>query len=122
FATVQRRVADCLGDNIVIGHQLWFDFAMLNISHRAIDTRDVALFLPFRTALGAPADEIIPLQTLVWRLMRHRINAGYQHPLDHTDGISVDLYRSHQDEWESFIRDGLWACALPPPAYARFFL
>ncbi|EJD55457.1 hypothetical protein AURDEDRAFT_155696 [Auricularia subglabra TFB-10046 SS5] len=81
FQEVQQRVASLLRGKIVVGHQLWFDFAVLNISHLAIDTRDCALFLPFRTSLGAQADEILPLATLVWRLMRRRITAGYQHPV-----------------------------------------
>ncbi|KAH7104107.1 ribonuclease H-like domain-containing protein [Auriculariales sp. MPI-PUGE-AT-0066] len=121
FSVAQERVAGLLHGKIVIGHQLWFDFAVLNISHLAIDTRDVALFMPFRAALNLPPDDIIPLQTLVWRLMRRRMGTGYQHPVENARA-AADLFRSHIQEWENHILTGLWPCSLPPPAYAPFFL
>lgn len=38
-------------------------------------TRDVALYMPFRNALQSP-NQVIGLQTLMWHLMRRRVQAG----------------------------------------------
>jgi len=82
FDRVQQVVANIIKDKIVVGYQLWVDFSVLGISHLTIDTRDVSLFMPFRNSISTRPDEAVSLQTLVWELMRRRIRAGYQHPLE----------------------------------------
>jgi hypothetical protein len=39
-----------------------------------VHTRDVALYQPFRIALGTP-NQIIGLQTLMWRLMVRQVQS-----------------------------------------------
>lgn len=46
---------------------------VLGLSHPAIDTRDTALFMPFRKSLKVKPSLMIPLSTLVHRLMGHHI-------------------------------------------------
>ena len=51
------------------------------MSHPAIDTRDVASFVPFRTSLGYKKSQKVPLKTLVNKFMGRDIGHGYEHPV-----------------------------------------
>ena len=53
----------------------------LGISHPAIDTRDVASFVPFRTSLGYKSSQTVPLKILVNKFMGREIGYGYEHPV-----------------------------------------
>ncbi|CAE6470500.1 unnamed protein product [Rhizoctonia solani] len=52
FDIVQEKVIDLISGYIVVGHALWNDLSVLGISHLAIDTRDTALYVPFRSILN----------------------------------------------------------------------
>ncbi|KDQ20682.1 hypothetical protein BOTBODRAFT_100412 [Botryobasidium botryosum FD-172 SS1] len=119
FQEAQARVAELLRNKIIVGHSLWTDFQVLGITHPASDTRDVALFLPFRQAIRMP-NQVIGLQTLVWTLMRRVIQEEHQDSVENARA-SMDLFRSHEREWEGVITDGNWPCALPPSTYARCY-
>lgn len=99
FDEVQSAVACWIENKIVIGHQLWNDFQVrgfpcqggrasvtlvglqvLGLSHPAINTRDVALCLPFRIALQRQ-NNTIGLQTLMWLLMRRRVQETLVDPV-----------------------------------------
>lgn len=97
FEEVQATVARWIEGKVVVGHQLWNDFQVkmlreqespliagapqvLGLSHPTIDTRDVSLFLPFRVALRRP-NEILGLQTLMWLLMRRRVQETIVDPV-----------------------------------------
>ncbi|KAG8936344.1 hypothetical protein FRC03_000132 [Tulasnella sp. 419] len=119
FQQVQQDVARFIQGKIVVGYQLYKDFSVLGLSHQAIDTRDVGLFLPFRNALGA--QDMVSLVKLVEQLMRRTIQAGYQNPVEDARA-ALDLFRSYEEEWERSIASGLWTCALPPPSFAPYLL
>ena len=46
---------------------------VLGLTHPAIDTRDTSLFLPFRRSLKSKSNHILPLATLVNKLMGRTI-------------------------------------------------
>lgn len=119
FEEAQLTVARWLAGKIVVGHQLWLDLQVLGLPHPAVDTRDVSLYLPFRVSLKRP-NEILGLPTLVWHLMRRKIQAGF---LDSSENAraAMDLYQSYNREWEDSVREDLWPCALPPVAFARHY-
>ncbi|KAG9000250.1 hypothetical protein FRB93_012790 [Tulasnella sp. JGI-2019a] len=120
FQEVQVAAAAWLLDRIVVGHQLWTDLQLLGLSHPASDTRDVALYFPFRNALGRPND-LIGLGSLTWLLMRRKIQATYHDPLENARA-AMDLYRSDEDQWEKYVKTmEQWPCALPPPLYSRCY-
>lgn len=62
-----------------------------------MDTRDLALFLPFRAALGTP-NQVIGLPTLVWHFMRRKMTMDTDS--SEISRAAMDLYRSHQKDWE----------------------
>ncbi|KIO32908.1 hypothetical protein M407DRAFT_65934 [Tulasnella calospora MUT 4182] len=119
FEEAQLTVARWLAGKIVIGHQLWLDLQVLGLPHPAVDTRDVSLYLPFRATLKRP-NEILGLPTLVWHLMRRKIQAGF---LDSAESAraAMDLYQSYERQWEESVLQDLWPCALPPVAFARHY-
>ncbi|KAG8852105.1 hypothetical protein FRB96_008906 [Tulasnella sp. 330] len=119
FQEVQVAVAAWLNDRLVVGYQLWLDFQVLGLSHPAYETRDVALYLPFRNALNRPND-LIGLGSLIWLLMRRKIQAEYQDPLENARA-ALDLYRSEEEQWERYAKVGQWPCALPPPQFSRCY-
>ena len=49
---------------------------VLGIPHPAVNTRDVALYQPFKNSLRGSANQVIGLQTLMWHLMRRRVQDG----------------------------------------------
>jgi RNA exonuclease 4 len=51
----------------------------MGISHPAINTRDIALFLPFRKTLRTKS--MIPLPTLVNRLMARSVGYVFEDPV-----------------------------------------
>ena len=91
---MQQHVANLLRGKIIVGYALWNDlsgvflsrvcnsatnvhgmsYAVLGVPHPAVATRDVALYQPFRNALQST--QMIGLQTLMWRLMRRRVQEG----------------------------------------------
>ncbi|KAG8928805.1 hypothetical protein FRC03_010050 [Tulasnella sp. 419] len=118
FQQAQATAAKLIAGKILVGHQLWNDLSVLGICHPAVDTRDTALFLPFRAALGIP-NQIIGLPTLVWHFMRRKLTLNIDSA--EISRATVDVYRSHQKEWDGCILSGQWPCALPPSAYARCY-
>ncbi|KAG8852104.1 hypothetical protein FRB96_008905 [Tulasnella sp. 330] len=113
FQEVQVAVAAWLNDRIVVGYQLWLDFQVLGLSHPAGETRDVALYLPFRNTLDRPND-LIGLESLIWLLMRRKIQAEYQDPLENARA-ALDLYRSEEKQWER-TTSAPSTGSLPPPS------
>ncbi|KAF9270144.1 hypothetical protein L218DRAFT_976090 [Marasmius fiardii PR-910] len=120
FNTVQQHVANVIKGNILVGHSIWNDLSVLGIPHPAVDTRDIALYQPFRNALRSP-NHIIGLQTLSWQLMRRRCQESEQNPLENARA-ALDLYRSDAKDWEDAIARGNWPCALPPSTFSRCYL
>ena len=66
-------------------------------SHSQVDTRDLALFLPFRSAVGTP-NQVVGLPTLVWHFMRRKMTMETDSA--EISRASMDLYRSHKGQWE----------------------
>jgi len=120
FATVQRAVADLLRGRIIIGHALWQDLSVLGLSHPAVSTRDVGLYLPFRNALRAPS-HVFDLPTLVSSFMQRRIQVARIDPTENARA-ALDLYRSYAATWEASIASAQWPCALPPSSFSRCYL
>ncbi|PPQ70501.1 hypothetical protein CVT26_014008 [Gymnopilus dilepis] len=120
FSTIQNYVSNFFRGKVLVGHSLWNDLAVLGLPHPAVDTRDVALYQPFRNALRSP-HQIIGLQTLAWQLMSRRCQEGQLNPVENARA-ALDLYRSDAEAWEASISKGNWPCALPPSTFSRCYL
>ncbi|KZT05850.1 ribonuclease H-like protein [Laetiporus sulphureus 93-53] len=120
FNEVQQQVANLIRTKILIGHSLWQDLSVLGIPHPAVATRDVALYQPFRNSLRTP-NQVVGLQTLMWHLMRRRIQEGKIDALENARA-AIDLYRSSANEWEASISKGQWPTVLPPSTFSRCYL
>ncbi|KAJ3482069.1 hypothetical protein NLI96_g7233 [Meripilus lineatus] len=110
FRDVQRQVAEVLKDKILV----------MGLSHPAIDTRDAALFLPFRRSLRQRPNVMIPLVTLVNEFMGRNIGLHGETPIEEARA-SLDLFRSCEQIWEGIVKSGAWPCALPPAANGNCF-
>jgi RNA exonuclease 4 len=100
FDEVQCLVAEIIKDKVIVGHSLWNDLSgrpcfrepsparvtvasiilVLGIPHPAVNTRDVALYQPFRNALRSP-NQLVRLPTLTFHLMGRRCQEGQQNPV-----------------------------------------
>ncbi|KAI0786055.1 hypothetical protein C8Q75DRAFT_808837 [Abortiporus biennis] len=120
FHEVQSRVAALLKDKIVIGYALWQFLGGLGLTHPAIDTRDAALFMPFRKTLQSRSSNIIPLATLMQYLMNRSIGVHGDYP-DEQARATLDLFRSCEQVWENIIKSGAWPCCLPPSECGHCF-
>ncbi|GJE87771.1 exonuclease domain-containing protein [Phanerochaete sordida] len=121
FPEVQQRVAMMLRDRIFVGYALWEFLSVMGLSHPAIDTRDTALFLPFRRSLRYRSNAQVPLVVLVNQFMARNIGLHGDIPTEHARA-ALDLFRSCEQVWEGIIAAGSWPCALPPDAYANCFV
>ncbi|KAI0094056.1 hypothetical protein BDY19DRAFT_982822 [Irpex rosettiformis] len=119
FAEVQHDVANCIHGKVIVGYTLWNDLSVLGIPHPAVATRDVALYRPFRTALQM--NQVIGLPTLMWRLMRRRVQEGALDSVENARA-AMDLYRSHASEWESVVSKGQWPTEMPPDTFSRCYI
>ncbi|KAH7923995.1 hypothetical protein BV22DRAFT_544301 [Leucogyrophana mollusca] len=118
FHHVQTSVAELVKGKIIVGHAIWNFLSVMGLNHPAIDTRDLALFLPFRRTLRYHG--VIALRVLVKHFMERDIGAGYEHPLE-IARASIDLFRSCETLWEEIVHSGSWPCALPSPIHAECF-
>ncbi|KAF8758410.1 Biotin and thiamine Synthesis associated domain [Rhizoctonia solani] len=131
FDVVQTKVTDHIAGCIVVGYTLWNDLSILGLRHPAIDTRDIGLYLPFRDDLHQPSPPKLP--TLVWKFMQRHIQCSsidsvskrtisdtifiaYQYNFAvqaENARACMDLFRCIEREWERYVLDGDWPCALP---------
>lgn len=118
FDDVQRHVLNLFRGKILVGHALWQDFQVLGVPHPAVATRDVALYRPFRNSLRTQNQ--IGLQTLMWHLMRRRVQENQIDVLENARA-TIDLYRSHAADWENAVSNGQWPCANPPSTFSRCY-
>jgi len=109
---------------------------VLGLPHPAVNTRDVALYLPFRNSLNS-GNHVPGLQTLAQRFLGRNCQQGHIEPVSMTRRgyriadsscyqtenarVCMDLYRS-DPEWEASVARGNWACALPPSTFSRCYL
>ncbi|KAG7450228.1 uncharacterized protein BT62DRAFT_927543 [Guyanagaster necrorhizus] len=115
---VQTRVSSIIRDKIIVGHCLWDFLSVLGLTHPAIATRDLALFLPLRQKLKSRT--IVQLALLVNFFMGRNIGLQYEDSLETARAV-IDLFRSCEDVFERCIRSGEWPCELPPSTYAEYF-
>ena len=99
FSDVQRHVAGLIKGKIIVGYALWVFLSVgllapvlmvmvrihyckaLDLSHPAIDTRDTALFMPFRKSLNVRPSHMVALATLIHRLMGYYIGLQGEVPV-----------------------------------------
>jgi len=117
---VRAKVASLLHDKILVGYALWEFLSVLGLSHPAINTRDTALFLPFRRSLGYNPHHMAPLAILINTFMHRDIGLHGDIPVENARA-ALDLFRSCQKIWEDMIAAGSWPCDLPPDTHANCF-
>ncbi len=59
---------------------IFYFILVLGIPHAAVNTRDVALYQPFRNALRSP-NQLVRLPTLTFHLMGRSCQEGQQNPV-----------------------------------------
>ncbi|KAK7058300.1 hypothetical protein VNI00_001931 [Paramarasmius palmivorus] len=118
FHEVQREVAAIIRDKILVGHRLWTFLSIMGLSHPAIKTRDLALFIPLRRKLKAR--KVVELNVLVEVYMGRNLEMMYEDSLEHARA-AMDMFRSCEGLFESVIAEGSWPCNLPPTTYAQYY-
>jgi len=117
---VRNVIAPLLKDKIIVGYALGQFLYTMGLTHPAIDTRDLALFLPFRRSLRYKSTTMVPLDTLINRLMGRHIGLHGEIPLEQARA-SMDLFRSSEQVWEGVIKSGSWPCSFPPETHGHCF-
>ncbi|KAJ3868402.1 hypothetical protein EV359DRAFT_32338, partial [Lentinula novae-zelandiae] len=118
FDEVRNRVASLIQNKIIVGHSIWMFLSIMGLSHPALETRDLALFRPFRRKLYS--SKIADLPTLVHVYMGRKIGFGVEDSLE-TARACVDLFRSCEVQFENVVYAGAWPCDLPPTSYSQYF-
>ncbi|KAH9947678.1 hypothetical protein B0H21DRAFT_737576 [Amylocystis lapponica] len=120
FIDVRQQVATHIRDRIIVGYALWHFLSVMGLQHPAIDTRDIALFMPFRRTLKSKPNVMLSLATLVGKFMGRKIGQRGDVPVEQARA-ALDLFRSCEHVWEGVVVVGSWPCALPPEAYIAWF-
>ncbi|XP_061727095.1 RNA exonuclease 4-like [Cydia pomonella] len=94
FDMVRQEVSRILQDCILVGHDLKFDFAALELNHPANDIRDTSLYKPFRYASTKPS-----LKYLAKKYLNRDIQVG-NHCSVEDARAAMDLYLLVENEWE----------------------
>ncbi|ESK98480.1 rna exonuclease 4 [Moniliophthora roreri MCA 2997] len=118
FQEVQQEVAAIIRNKVVVGHKLWMFLSIMGLSHPALRTRDLALFLPLRRKLKSR--RVVELEILVRVYMGRNLGIVFEDPLENARA-SMDLFRSCQDLFEGLVAEGCWPCNLPPSQFAQYF-
>ncbi|CAE6433380.1 unnamed protein product [Rhizoctonia solani] len=114
FDVVQTKVSDLIRNFTVVGYALWNDLSILGLSHPAIDTRDVALYLPFRDDMNQ--SNLPKLPTLVRKFMQRHIQCSLPDSAENARAC-MDLFRCTEGDWERYVNNRDWPCALPPTKF-----
>ncbi|KAJ3827406.1 hypothetical protein EV361DRAFT_110577 [Lentinula raphanica] len=117
FDEIRNRVASLIKSKIIVGHSLWLFLSIMGLSHSALETRDLALFRPFRRKLYS--SRIVDLPTLVHVYMGRNIRLGVEDSLENARAC-IDLFRSCEAQFEHVIHAGSWPCDLPPASYSQY--
>ncbi|KAJ3811835.1 hypothetical protein F5876DRAFT_38760, partial [Lentinula aff. lateritia] len=114
----RNQVASLIQNKIIVGHSIWMFLSIMGISHPALETRDLALFRPFRRKLYS--SKIVDLATLIHVYMGRKIGSGVEDSLE-TARACIDLFRSCEVQFENVVYAGAWPCDLPPTSYSQYF-
>ncbi|KAJ3536204.1 hypothetical protein NMY22_g6138 [Coprinellus aureogranulatus] len=76
FSQVQDAVARSIHGNIIVGHRIWDFLSAVDLTHPAINTRDMALYRPLRKRLKSKC--IVDLPTLMSWFLAKEIGGGYE--------------------------------------------
>ncbi|KAH8823542.1 ribonuclease H-like domain-containing protein, partial [Flagelloscypha sp. PMI_526] len=118
FQAVQDKVIGLIDGKIIVGHCIWLDLSVLDISYPARYTCDVALYQPFRNALNTP---LIPgLSALAWTFLQCQCCTGAKNPLEYCR-VTLDIWYYQWQAWEEAVHDFNWPCQLPPSQYFHYF-
>ncbi|OCH96642.1 hypothetical protein OBBRIDRAFT_15474 [Obba rivulosa] len=120
FIEVQSQVATLIRNKIIVGYALWHFLSLMGLSHPAVYTRDIALFMPFRRTLRVRPSTTISLRDLVNRFMGRNVSLNGEVPGEEARA-ALDLFRSCEQIWEEIVHSNSWPCALPPTTHANCF-
>ncbi|KAF9073793.1 hypothetical protein BDP27DRAFT_1215432, partial [Rhodocollybia butyracea] len=121
FDQVRDHVASVIRSKIVVGHSLWLFLSIMGLSHPALETRDLALFIPLRRKLQST--RVVDLKTLVQVYMGRNIGLVEDSVISQLENARacIDLFRACEEPFERVIATGAWPCNLPPVSYSEYF-
>ncbi|KAG8778621.1 hypothetical protein FRC15_010652 [Serendipita sp. 397] len=127
FSTAKANVAELLRDHILVGHALWTSLALLELTHPAVLTRDVATYSAFRERLGydssagSPSSWAYPpLKDLVRVIMRRDMEPLFVNTTE-SARAAMDLFRCHREVWEAVVLNKGWPCVILPSYYNHLY-
>ena len=101
------RIKRILDGKICIGHDLSQDFSVIGLTYERERTRDTVCFKPLRTLAGLVSDRHPSLRNLALRLLDREIQIGCHDSLEDARA-ALDLYRKHENMWESYLVEQNW--------------
>ncbi|PVF97794.1 hypothetical protein CPB86DRAFT_706380, partial [Serendipita vermifera] len=123
WGAVKTKVTELLVNKILVGHALWASLELLEVSHPAVLTRDVATYMPFRRVLNYSVESCSsypPLKDMMQHLMRRDMEPLFYNTTE-SARAAMDLFRSDKDTWESVIYSNGWPCIILPAYWNVYF-
>ena len=102
-----KRIKGILAGKVCVGHDLSQDFSVIGMSYSRNQTRDTARFKPLRTLAGLVSNQHPSLKNLALHLLDRKIQDGCHNSLEDARA-ALDLYRKHEELWESYLVEQNW--------------
>jgi len=117
FNDVRRSAAMFLADRFIVGFETWTSLNLLQLSHPAVMTRDLATYMPLLTNQQNSSNT---LASLVQTYLRREIRGGLVNPVEDARA-AMDLFRCCEEKWEAAIAQAVWPSFLPPDRYSQCY-
>ncbi|KAF9056644.1 hypothetical protein BJ165DRAFT_1435171 [Panaeolus papilionaceus] len=78
YPEIKQQVRNIIQNKILVGHRIWSFLSALELSHSALNTRDMALYIPLRESDKTEYDSVVELPVLVKRFLGVDIGQGFE--------------------------------------------
>lgn len=104
FGKAIQTIKQTLKGNIIVGHDLVHDFAVIGLQHPRTSVRDTAKFVPLRGLAGLEHTLSPSLKNLTANLLGRSIQNGSHCSLEDARA-ALDIYRKYESAWEEHLLD-----------------
>eukprot|EP00063_Salmo_salar_P050787 XP_014025622.1 PREDICTED: apoptosis-enhancing nuclease-like [Salmo salar] len=126
FPEARTEILRILEGKVVIGHALYNDFQVLDLTHPGHMIRDTSGTRLLRQLAGFPTKRCVSLKILTNGLLNRKIQVGRKGHSSVEDALaSLDLYKLVEREWEQDMRERMrdWDIGtLPDPTTSNHYM
>ncbi|GHJ84961.1 hypothetical protein NliqN6_1363 [Naganishia liquefaciens] len=121
YENVRNKVIALTKGKILVGHALWNDLAVLNLSWNLDNVRDTALYYPLRKHVGIHQEGVYPsLKVLAEKILGKVIQVGEHSSIEDAQ-TCLALYALYAEEWDRGVKAYEEVTALLPNGSGEWY-